>query len=144
VDLALQFSAVSPGVDRACMWSLTAGERHNLLTCLFLAAQPPWQMGIDPASGKPYYYNTTTMQTQWEFPRPTGAPAGIPPAANGNGMHGGGGGYAGGGGGGYGGVGAGAGAGGYGGAGVGPGGYGGAGAGAGGYGGGGMHGGGCV
>mmetsp|Transcript_33753 Transcript_33753/g.54452 ORF Transcript_33753/g.54452 Transcript_33753/m.54452 type:complete len:630 (-) Transcript_33753:347-2236(-) len=72
---------------------------------------PPWQMGIDPASGKPYYYNTTTMQTQWEFPRPTGAPAGIPPAANGNGMHGGGGGYAGGGGGGYGGVGAGAGAG---------------------------------
>lgn len=64
---------------------------------------PPWQMGIDPASGKCYYYNVQTNQTQWEFPKPTGPPAGLgAPGMNGNGnghaMNGssGGGGYGGG------------------------------------------------
>ena len=109
----------------------------------FLLVQPPWQAGIDPATQRTYYYNTTTNQTQWEFPRPAGAPAGAPPAMNGNGSYGGGsyGGYGGGGG---------SSGGGYGGGGYGGGGYGGGGGydrggmngGRGGYGGGGGGGGG--
>jgi len=38
--------------------------------------QPGWQSANDPSSGRTYWYNTGTQQTQWEFP--TGAP---PPAA---------------------------------------------------------------
>jgi len=114
----------------ACVECFSVSPRPVAYMFPVLCSQPPWQMGIDPASGKCYYYNVQTNQTQWEFPRPTAPPAGLgAPAMNGNGHAGGG--YGGGGGGVYGG-------GGYGGGGSG----GGSGGGAGGYGGGGGRGGG--
>jgi hypothetical protein len=122
----------SPHAPRAAPRVLSAFPSFPV-AYMFPVSQPPWQMGIDPASGKCYYYNVQTNQTQWEFPRPTAPPAGLgAPAMNGNGHAGGGYGGGGGGGGGYGG-------GGYGGGGGGAGGYGGAGGrgGGGGYGGGG-------
>ena len=42
--------------------------------------QPPWQVGRDPASGYPYYYNSVTQVTQWAHPG-NGPPASAPPPA---------------------------------------------------------------
>eukprot|EP00290_Baffinella_frigidus_P057512 CAMPEP_0180379270 /NCGR_PEP_ID=MMETSP0989-20121125/25240_1 /TAXON_ID=697907 /ORGANISM="non described non described, Strain CCMP2293" /LENGTH=87 /DNA_ID=CAMNT_0022378303 /DNA_START=132 /DNA_END=392 /DNA_ORIENTATION=+ len=54
---------------------------------------PGWQSASDPTSGRTYWYNTGTQQTQWEFP--SGAPAGPPASAPSASQNGGGGGYGG-------------------------------------------------
>eukprot|EP00903_Cladosiphon_okamuranus_P016368 g15095.t1 len=41
---------------------------------------PGWESGTDASTGRTYYVNHTTQQTQWEPPT-AGAPASAPPAA---------------------------------------------------------------